>query len=66
MSTMKYYGLSLSERLSKAGISHSFSAAIKAKDSEKMKTLLISIEYSDDSANAMIETFLGSHETFSA
>jgi len=66
MSTMQYYGLSLTERLSKAGISNSFSAAIKARDIGKMKTLLISIEYSNDSANAMIKTFLGSHETFPA
>jgi len=63
---MEFYGLSLSERLSKVGITNSFSAAIKAKDVGKMKTLLLSVEYSNDSANAMIKTFLSSHESFHA
>ena len=64
MSINQYYGLSLSERLSKAGIVNSFSAAVKVKNVQQMKTLLKSVDYSNDSADAMVNTFFNSQETY--
>lgn len=66
MSTIQYFGLSLSERLSKAGITDSFSAAIKANDASQMRILLLSVDYTNSSADSMIKTFLKSHESFHA
>lgn len=66
MSALEFYGLSLSERLSKAGITNSFSSAIKARDAEQMRSLLSSVEYSASTVESMIKTFLDSQESFPA
>lgn len=64
MSSSQYFGLSLSDRLKKAGIVNSFATAVKSKDSSQMRSLLQSVDYSDESAEATIKTFLNSPETF--
>jgi hypothetical protein len=64
MSSNKYYGLSLQERLHKAGIASSFSAAVKTKDISQMATLLQSVEYSSQASDATIQTFLSNPEAF--
>ena len=65
MSASNHYGLSLSDRLKKSGMTHRFEAAVKEKDVSQMKRLLLSIDYTSQSADATIKTFLDDPKSFS-
>ena len=64
MSTSQYYGLSLSERLSKSGLGDRFSSAVQEKNVSQMKSLLQSLGYSNQSADATIKTFMDDSTSF--
>lgn len=63
MSVRKYFGLSLTERLTKAGTGHQFSRALEQKNASRMLELMKQIDYSEESASAMVKTFLNSRKS---
>jgi len=64
MSKISFFGLSLSERLEQAGTFEEFSQAVKSGDTLTMSKLLLQIDYSQDSAKAIIDTFLQNPAAF--
>jgi len=57
MSTKNFFGLSLNERLNKAGIADQFSQAVSSKNTSRMSSLLRQVDYSQQSADATAKTF---------
>ncbi|MDH5258187.1 MAG: hypothetical protein OEX07_09260 [Gammaproteobacteria bacterium] len=64
MTNHNFFGLSLSDRLSQAGIADQFSNAVKSGNATNMLELLLQIDYSQDSAKATVETFLNNPDAF--
>ncbi len=64
MSKDKYAGLSLTERLTQAGIFTLFSRAVKSGDTITMTTLLQQVNYPLDAAEATATTFLNDPNAF--
>lgn len=64
MTNHNFFGLSLSDRLNQAGIADQFSNAVKSGNATNMLELLLQIDYSQDSANATVETFLNNPDAF--
>ena len=58
MSKQNYFGKSLQERLTASRLQIAFNDTLHRRDYAGLVSLLIQMEYSSDSANAMAKTFL--------
>lgn len=64
MTQNQFYALSLSERLSKAGISNEFHHAVKNRNSTAIQQYLLRLGYAADAAAAMAKTFVENPTAF--
>lgn len=64
MSQNNFFGLTLTQRLNKAGISDQFSQAVKSGNANSMSALLRQVDYSPASAKATTDTFLNDPSAF--
>jgi len=60
----KFFGLSLSDRLQKAGVADKFSNAVNTKNAADMSSILKGINYSSSSTKATVDTFLNNPKAF--
>lgn len=59
-----YHGLSLLDRLNKAGVTQSFAEAVHTRDRAKMLRILYSVAYNGAAAEATAQTFANKPDSF--
>ena len=67
MNTVKYMGMSLTDRLTSAGLLNQFSSALREKNETTMLLLLTQVELTEDQARDTIKSLLldpNSHQHF--
>ena len=60
MNNMKFDGMTVNERLSVSGLIEKFDAAVKEKEIEKVKEILLEVELTEESIKPILQSIFQS------